>query len=283
MLYQRPILITSIILVFLLASGAIFVFATSGSDAELNRRAGMAVEPTPLTTVITTETIDTAAHTIARNLVNVNGIVYWGVEWNDSGLPDPAELGPEIARVTNKVSDLGPGSEHALQESEATVLPAGTTLHSVNGYDPTFRLIAETTGTRYLYHAAINPRARTGADLLDLDGKVQAIQIEEIIATYNTKERIVVINRTVEIRDQDTVGTLVSMVLHAPVAVGTMRPSSMFPTVYRLSFAMTDGSSVDYRYVPDRGSASFYWIPPISATTIALPLAFQAAFDSPLP
>lgn len=57
--------------------------------------------------------------------------------------------------------------------------PPGTELREVEGYRSSFRLAAREDGAWQVYEADVVPDAETGADLLDLEGKVEQISLVE--------------------------------------------------------------------------------------------------------
>jgi hypothetical protein len=78
----------------------------------------------------------------------------------------------------------------------------------VKGYSPTFRLAAQQNNTFTLYEADTNPHARKGADLLAIDGKVQAIGI------VSDQDGVTELGA---LKDPKRVTALVTMVLEATV------------------------------------------------------------------
>ena len=85
-------------------------------------------------------------------------------------------LGPELFRVAFR-GDGYAGSGYRHQDGDATFLNPGTPVYTVKGYSPKFRLATLEQGRPTLYEADTNPLARTGEDLLDIRGKVTAIDI----------------------------------------------------------------------------------------------------------
>ena len=67
-------------------------------------------------------------------------------------------------------------SSVALKSGEAGVLPAGTQVFAVRGYAPTFRLAARVDGLVRLYEVLPHQGLRRGADLLDVEDRVRAIE-----------------------------------------------------------------------------------------------------------
>ena len=88
------------------------------------------------------------------------------------------DLGPELYRVAFRISGYAGASYHA-QDGDSTHLNPGTPVHAVKGYSPEFRLGTLEQHGPSLYEADTNPLAKTGGDLLDIRGRVTAIDILE--------------------------------------------------------------------------------------------------------
>ena len=114
------------------------------------------------------------------DFVQFGGIQYIAVDYTGGGvgraLAD-ADLGPEFAKVEYKHNEPHVFSHKCCRDGDAAFLDAGTPLYMVNGYKPEFRLAAHREGRLVLYEAYTNPKAKTGADLLDIGGKVRYIGV----------------------------------------------------------------------------------------------------------
>jgi hypothetical protein len=127
-------------------------------------------------------------------LFQFDGIKYVQ-NWNtDEGTLTSEDL-KEFYRVAFKVDgQAGPG--YRIQNGDATLLLPGTPVYAVKGYDSAFRLATVEDGRVSLYEANTNPKARIGADLLDIRGKVTAINIlseddaETILGTIEEERSI---------------------------------------------------------------------------------------------
>ena len=86
-----------------------------------------------------------------------------------------SDLGPTLFTVHRMYRDIPVSAPH--QDGDAGILAVGTPVYSVNGYRPTFRLAARFTGQIVLFEADFSTHARTGADLLDIRGKVASIAV----------------------------------------------------------------------------------------------------------
>ena len=85
------------------------------------------------------------------------------------------DLGPELYRVAFR--RVGYAGSYRYQDGDATYLNPGTPVYAVKGYVPEFRLATLGEGRVTLFEADTNPLATTGEDLLDIRGKVTAIDI----------------------------------------------------------------------------------------------------------
>ncbi|HYG60242.1 MAG TPA: hypothetical protein VD902_19410 [Symbiobacteriaceae bacterium] len=150
-----------------------------------------------------------------------------------------AHYGTVRCRLSGNVSDPG----YRAREGDAAFLEAGTPVYRVKGYDPRFRLAARRGQQIVLYEADTNPKARIGADLLDLAGKVAYISV-------SPPER--------EIHDPERIQELLKMVLSAPVFPPGERggAATSGTEVYRVTFHFEDGTATTRSYWPESG---FLW------------------------
>ena len=105
------------------------------------------------------------------------------------------DLGQELYRVAFRGSGYV-GPFYDVQNGDSTHLNPGTRVHAVKGYSPEFRLGTVEQDGPGLYEADTNPSAKTGGDLLDIRGKVTAIDILEddddmtVLATIDDKRTV---------------------------------------------------------------------------------------------
>ncbi len=152
-----------------------------------------------------------------------------------------ADLGPEQFRVKDTLARGGHGTGGTPQDGDAAFVPAGDPVYAVRGYTPTFRVAARHDGRLVLYEADSNPAAKTGRDLLDLDGKVAAITL------LSPKDGRTVLGR---IADPTRVRDLVSLVLAAPVDQSVLPTAA--PAAF-VGFELTDGTVTSRAYFRDPG------------------------------
>ena len=203
------------------------------------------------------------------DLVQFNGIQYIAVggymgsyfEGADARGLVEADLGPEFARVKNKLAATHLVVPQCCRDGDAAYLDAGTPVYIVKGYNPEFRLAAYRDDRLVLFEADTNPSAQTGADLLDIGGKVQYIGV-------NSSEDGV--TELAAITDPEQVAVLVELVLGAPVDQTHLTQVSI---QYFIAFHLRDGTITTRAYSPDSGELS---------RGIMLPEAFGTAVEQTL-
>ena len=194
------------------------------------------------------------------DFVRFNGISYSArLGSGATGTLSESSLGPEFAKVRCKMESVW-DTTYRTQDGDAAFLEPGTPVYTIQGYDPAFRLAARSlqTGQFVVYEADTNPKARVGADLLDIGGKVQYISM---ISREDGETELGAIS------DPDEVASLVAMVLAAPVDQ-SVRSSDVFR--YFIAFHLEDGTTVGRAYWPDGGLLS---------RGIMLPEEFRTAIE----
>ena len=124
------------------------------------------------------------------------------------------------------------GSRYRYQDGDATYLNPGTPIHAVKGYSPKFRLGTMEGDRASLYEADSNPLAKTGGDLLDIQGKVTSIDIL-------SEEDATTVLGTID--EGQTIERFVEMVLGSAVDQGSRDREG---PRYFLGFRLADGTSV---------------------------------------
>src|SRR5712692_4856826 len=113
------------------------------------------------------------------NFIRFHGMSYLAVSirsQDKDGLP-ASQLGPVFDTVKFKLDGNVHDPNYRAKDGDSAFLEAGTQVFTVKGYKPTFRLAAHFAGHIQLYEVDTNPQAHTGADLLDIGGKVLFIGI----------------------------------------------------------------------------------------------------------
>lgn len=156
-------------------------------------------------------------------------------------------------KVAGNVSDPG----YQIKDGDAAFLDVGTKLYTVKGYQPWFRLAAHSHGSIILYEVDRNPKAKRGADLLDVDGKIQYIGV-------NSEQDSV--TELARIKDRQEIVTLSAMIKNAPIS--TRRSNQM--ATYFLALHLVDGTTCTRQYWADPDNLFGY---------LTMPKAFQTAIE----
>ncbi len=140
-------------------------------------------------------------------------------------------------KVADNVNELG----YRIKNGDAAFLEEGTLIYSIKGYSPDFRLVAKAGAELYLFEADTNPYATKGADLLDIEAKVEYIRIN---GGMDGKTELA------SIKDESLVYSLVEMVLNAPVdqTVRLRGEEQVF-----IVFYLRDGTEVSRSFWIDTG------------------------------
>lgn len=195
------------------------------------------------------------------DFVKVGGITYSAVDGSGRSLT-PADLGEPFDRVQFQVAENVTTPGYKTKNGDAAFLSPGTVLYAVKGYDTRFRLAASREGKLFLYEADTNPAAKTGADLLDLKGKVTRLVVGNPVDG----------GPLAEIADAAAVERLVDAVLAAPVFPEGQRggPATAGEKRYMITFHFADGTATVRSYWPENG---FLWAGP----GLKLPDSFRDA------
>jgi hypothetical protein len=186
-----------------------------------------------------------------------------------------SDIGTEQFRVRQSLKGrtyflVGPNLPADGGDGEAAVIPAGEPVYSVRGYGRTFRLAARHDERLVLYEADMNRAAKTGADVLDLDGRVVAISVLRGPTKSDPMAKAVA-----RITDPRQVGDLTRLVLTAPV-----RHSESSGGLYALvGFELADGTVTGRWYAHDRGIFSTFGGPRAGGYTIHVGGAFRRAIE----
>lgn len=174
------------------------------------------------------------------DFVQWNGITYLtSMAPPAAGAADPV-LGPQVATTTRKLADNETDPHHKLQDGEAAFLAPGTPIYSLRDYKASFRVAVKGANGIVIYEADTNPKASTGADLLDLAGRVDSIGIRD------TNEQ-----ELATIRDAAVVNRLVSLILQAPVDQAAQPPAGA--AQYFVAVRFRDGTQTVRAFWPSTG------------------------------
>jgi hypothetical protein len=107
------------------------------------------------------------------DFIKFNGIRYLAV--SDTSTIKGAsftqsDLGPVFGKVKHKLEVTVHDPNYQAQDGDAARLDVGTSVYSIKGYRSNFRLAIIQHGQVIVYQADDNPAARTGGDVLDIQG-----------------------------------------------------------------------------------------------------------------
>ena len=176
------------------------------------------------------------------DFVTLDGIDY--VRWPDEPgrALTGADLGVEFATIECAIGDDSRRCAYGV-DAAAAFIPAGSRVYAVRGYATEFRLAAVWQGRIFLYQAWRNPRAKVGGDLLDIAGKVGAIEVQRDAETPAAAS-----NRA-PVTSREDVAELLGM-----IARGVVRPPRAHPAAeprYWLTFWLADGTTLGRPYFAD--------------------------------
>ncbi len=153
------------------------------------------------------------------------------------------DLGPEFYRIAFR-GDGYVGAAYRYQDGDSTYLNPGTPVYAVKGYSPEFRLATLEEGRVRLFESDTNPLARTGEDLLDIRGKVKAVDI------LSEQDASTVLDT---LDEESQVERFVEMVLQSPVDQAHRDHEG---PRYFLGFRLADGTSVVRSFWLESGELS---------------------------
>lgn len=173
------------------------------------------------------------------NFIRFGGITYLASYHAGRDL-QPGDLGEQFATVRASLANNVHDPKYQTRDGDASYLAAGTPIYRVRGYAATFRLAAEQAGGIMLFEADTNPRAKTGADLLEIAGKVRSITLTDTSGQA--------ISPLAMIQDARQVAALTAQLLAAPVDQSRDRSTG---TRYILTLQLADGTQVYRAYFPE--------------------------------
>jgi hypothetical protein len=183
------------------------------------------------------------------DFVRFGGVTYYVA---DHGVGRPIasdDLGPRFAVVRANPPTSGPPLAYRPRDGDAAYLAVGSPVFTVKGYHPSFRLAASHRGGLRLYEAEEAAGARTGADLLDLAGKVRYLSVNS--GRFELAR----------IKDGRRVAELVGQVLAAPVRPTDGRAEHRYCFVV---FNLADRTAVRRAFFPDTGELRpGVFVPPV--------------------
>lgn len=176
------------------------------------------------------------------DFVKLRGVTYTADYRQEATLTEE-NLGPVFGSVRYRVSGNVTDPEYRTKEGDATFLEKGTPVYTVKGYDPRFRVAARRDRRIILYEVDVNPRARVGANLFDLEGKVASIRIGDL-----KEDRMLA-----EIRDPGQVKALVAETLKAPALPEKEGSRRRQGDQYFITFIHANGTTSRRAFWPETG------------------------------
>lgn len=155
-----------------------------------------------------------------------------------------ADLGGEFASVECSIGEDVRGCPYGT-DAAAAFMPTGTRMYEVRGFRTEFRLAAVWRDRIFLYQAWRSPRAKVGANLFDIAGKVRAIDAQR------GEPMSAVARRPTAISSPADAEALIGMILRGPVR----KPSAhtVGEPRYWLTLWLSDGTTLGRAYFPESG------------------------------
>ena len=226
-----------------------------GQDGQvISRHDGRRGGPTRLTTILADEAImgriiaganaedlPFPQHADWVDFVKFEGITY--IANRGPGKASVDDLGKERYRIAFKLQHFA-GFGYRSQDGDAAYLNPGTPIFEQKRFGTKFRLAAVVDGEVKMFESDTNPAALTGADLLDIRGRVRSIGIN------SPKDASTELG---SIKDPETIGRLVEIVLSAPVDQSRRDYEG---ERYFIAFHLDDGTQVRRAYWLESGELS---------------------------
>ena len=155
-----------------------------------------------------------------------------------------ADLGVEFATVECSIGEDVRACPYG-KDAAAAYMPSGTRMYEVRGFRTDFRLAAVSKDRIFLYQAWRNPRAKVGADLFDVAGKVRAIDVQR------GEPMSEIARRPTAISSPADSGALIRMILGGKVRKPS--PHTVGEPRYWLTLWLSDGTTLGRAYFPESG------------------------------
>jgi hypothetical protein len=186
----------------------------------------------------------TAAAQALFDFVSFDGVDYIRFAEEPGRSLTRADLGVEFATVECSIGEDARGCPYGT-DAAAAFMPTGTRLYEVRGFRTEFRLAAVWKDRIFLYQAWRSVRAKVGADLFDVAGKVRAIDVQRGEPMSEVARRPTAISSSADAQ------ALIRMILHGAVR----KPSAhtVGEPRYWLTLWLTDGTTLGRAYYPESG------------------------------
>jgi hypothetical protein len=186
----------------------------------------------------------TAAAQALLDFVSFDGVDYIRFAEEPGRSLTRADLGVEFATVECSIGEDARGCPYGT-DAAAAFMPSGTRMYEVRGFRTEFRLAAVWKDRIFLYQAWRSPRAKVGADLFDVAGKVRAIDVQRGQPMSEIARQPTAISSPA---DSDA---LIRTILRG--AVRKPSPHTVGEPRYWLTLWLTDGTTLGRTYYPESG------------------------------
>jgi len=186
----------------------------------------------------------TAAAQALLDFVSFDGVDYIRFAEEPGRSLTRTDLGIEFAAVECSIGEDARGCPYGT-DAAAAFMPTGTRMYEVRGFRTEFRLAAVWKDRIFLYQAWRSSRAKVGADLFDVAGKVRAIDVQRGQPMSELARRPTAISSPAD------VDALIRMVLRG--AVRKPSPHTVGEPRYWLTLWLTDGTTLGRAYYPESG------------------------------
>jgi hypothetical protein len=150
-----------------------------------------------------------------------------------------ADIGPIYAETRCKLSDVVTDPDYRSRDGDAGFLEPGTKIYELKGYDPSFRLVARSSGEWRIYESLFAEHVGHARELFDLEGKVEYIGVNSVRDGRTELGAI---------RDRIQVDRLVEMFLSSPVDQD--REPGDYDNQKFVAFHLKDGSVTARAFYP---------------------------------
>lgn len=222
--------------------------ATGAAEPTQTAEPSLAACPEPLAEIPT----GMAGSIDWKPFVVFNGVLYARGGWASLMSVSPESLGPAYGRVAFTLTDRVLDPSYVPRDCDASRLAAGTVLHTVDGYQPTFRIA---TQDGKVYEAYQAEGIGTAGEVMDLRGKARAIEFR---TSLDDGDRVLG-----RVAGQSQVASLVEEFLTASYDWSRKAASpGLEPGGIRVIFLLDDGTEFDRPYWPDTGLVlPAFWLP----------------------
>ena len=189
------------------------------------------------------------------DVLKLGNVLYARRDWNeDKRYLEREWVGPTVARVESQ-DTTATGCRVDLTDRTSSTIPVGAKIQELKGYATTFRVAVRMPDKhRYLYEAIWSENAKTGADLLDIRGRV--VEIEYARNSF-CNDRGCVDYATSRTGNADRVRRMTEQILGAPIAndwAGLTRHKE--DETGHIRFVLDDGSTAALTFQIESGQTT---------------------------